>query len=164
MAFKVNILLPHRCIYLALVVPTLSLSPSHSFWTAGSFPFPNNLYLFYYPPSFVFQDTVSLCSPGCSRTYYVDRLAFNLQRSSASASQKLRLMVYVSTLGLLLAIFNAREASSKFKVSQGLHCSSVMQGLCLALEMFPIWSSVLQKTRRLTVTLWVKLLSLVSWE
>ena len=98
---------------------------AHSFWTAGSFPFPNNLYLFYFPPSFVFQDTVSLCSPGCSRTCSVDQAGLRLRdlltaattSSSSSSSfspQVLELKGFITTPGLpstlkLLFVTTVRE-------------------------------------------------------
>ena len=46
---------------------------------------------------FVFQDRVSLCSPGCPGTHSVDQAGFELRNLPASASQVLRLKACATT-------------------------------------------------------------------
>jgi hypothetical protein len=46
---------------------------------------------------FVFQDRVSLCSPGCPRTHFVDQADLELRNLPASASQVLGLKAYTTT-------------------------------------------------------------------
>jgi hypothetical protein len=58
------------------------------------------LFLFVY---FVFPDRVSLCSPGCPGTYFVDQAGLKLRNLPASASQVLGLKVCATTAQLLLA-------------------------------------------------------------
>jgi hypothetical protein len=52
---------------------------------------------------FVFQDRVSLCSPGCPGTHSVDQAGLELRNPPASASQVLGLKVWATTA--LLAFF-----------------------------------------------------------
>jgi hypothetical protein len=47
----------------------------------------------------VFQDRVSLYSPGCPGTYFVDQVGLELRNLPASASQVLRLKAYATTPG-----------------------------------------------------------------
>jgi hypothetical protein len=48
---------------------------------------------------FVFQDRVSLCSPGCPGTHFVDQAGLELRNLPASASQVLGLKAYATTPG-----------------------------------------------------------------
>jgi hypothetical protein len=48
----------------------------------------------------VFQDRVSLCSPGCPGTHSVDQDGLELRNPPASASQVLRLKVCATTARL----------------------------------------------------------------
>jgi hypothetical protein len=48
----------------------------------------------------VFRDRVSLCSPGCPGTHFVDQAGLELRNSSASASQVLGLKACTTTAGL----------------------------------------------------------------
>jgi hypothetical protein len=52
-------------------------------------------------PSLVFQDRVSLYSPGCPGTHFVDQAGLKLRDPPASASQVLGLKVYFTTSKLL---------------------------------------------------------------
>jgi hypothetical protein len=58
---------------------------------------------------FVFRDRVSLCSPGCPRTHFVDQTGLELRNLPASASQVLGLKVCTtmpgSFLNLLIWVF-----------------------------------------------------------
>jgi hypothetical protein len=47
----------------------------------------------------VFQDRVSLCSPGCPGTHFVDQAGFKLRNSPASASRVLGLKACATTPG-----------------------------------------------------------------
>jgi hypothetical protein len=47
----------------------------------------------------VFRDRVSLCSPGCSGTHFVDPAALQLRNPPASASQVLGLKACATTPG-----------------------------------------------------------------
>jgi hypothetical protein len=49
---------------------------------------------------FVFQDSVSLCSPGCPRTHSVDQAGLELRNPPASASQVLELQACATTAWL----------------------------------------------------------------
>jgi hypothetical protein len=51
---------------------------------------------------FVFQDRVSLCSPGCPGTHSVDQVGLELRNVPASASQLLGLKVCATTAWQLL--------------------------------------------------------------
>ena len=51
---------------------------------------------------FVFQDRVSLCSPDCPGTHFVDQAGLELRNPPASASQVLELKAYTTMPGLLL--------------------------------------------------------------
>jgi hypothetical protein len=46
---------------------------------------------------FVFRDRVSLCSPGCLRTHFVDQASLELRNPPASASQMLGLKACTTT-------------------------------------------------------------------
>jgi hypothetical protein len=50
---------------------------------------------------FVFQERVSLYSPGCPGTYFVDQAGLRLRNPPASASQVLGLKAYTTTTWLL---------------------------------------------------------------
>jgi hypothetical protein len=56
---------------------------------------------------FVFQDRVSLCSPGCPGTHSVDQAGLELRNLPASASQGLRLKAFATTARLNQTTFNA---------------------------------------------------------
>jgi hypothetical protein len=49
---------------------------------------------------FVFRDRVSLCSPGCPGTHFVDQAGLKLRNLPASASQVLELKVCATTARL----------------------------------------------------------------
>jgi hypothetical protein len=51
---------------------------------------------------FVFQDRVSLCSPGCPGTHSLDQADLKLRNPPASASQVLGLQACATTAPLLL--------------------------------------------------------------
>jgi hypothetical protein len=51
------------------------------------------------PPSFFFQDRVSLCSPGCPGTHFVDQAGLELRNPPASASRVLGLKACATTPG-----------------------------------------------------------------
>jgi hypothetical protein len=53
---------------------------------------------------FVFQDRVSLCSPGCPGTHFVDQAGLELRNPPASASQVLGLKAVLVFLDLNIAI------------------------------------------------------------
>jgi hypothetical protein len=50
----------------------------------------------------VFQDRVSLCSPGCPGTHSVDQAGLELRNMPASASQVLGLKVFATTAQLFI--------------------------------------------------------------
>jgi hypothetical protein len=50
----------------------------------------------------VFQDRVSLCSPGCPGTHFVDQACLELRNPPASASQVLGLKACTTTPGWML--------------------------------------------------------------
>jgi hypothetical protein len=54
---------------------------------------------------FVFQDRVSLYSPGCPGTHFVDQAGLELRNLPASASQVLGLKACTTTLSLEVGIF-----------------------------------------------------------
>jgi hypothetical protein len=56
------------------------------------------IYLFIYL-SLVFRDRVSLYSPGCPGTHFVDQAGLELRNLPASASQMLGLKAYATTPG-----------------------------------------------------------------
>ena len=49
---------------------------------------------------FVFQDRISLCSPGCPGTHYVDQVGLELRNPPASASRVLGLKECATTAQL----------------------------------------------------------------
>jgi hypothetical protein len=53
----------------------------------------------------VFQDRVSLCTPGCPRTHCVDQAGLELRNPPASASQVLGLQACATTAQLCKLIF-----------------------------------------------------------
>jgi hypothetical protein len=53
----------------------------------------------------VFQDRVSLCSPGCPETHFVDQAGLELRNPPASASQVLGLKACATTAQLLVLFF-----------------------------------------------------------
>jgi hypothetical protein len=52
-----------------------------------------------------FQDRVSLCSPGCPGTHFVDQADLELRNPPASASQVLGLKVCATLIIFVLSIF-----------------------------------------------------------
>jgi hypothetical protein len=58
---------------------------------------------------FLFRDRVSLCSPGCSGTYFVDQAGLELRNLPASASQ---------VLGSMGCATTARRQPQSFKESK----------------------------------------------
>jgi hypothetical protein len=54
---------------------------------------------------FVFRDRVSLCSPGCPGTHFVDQAGLELRNPPASASQVLGLKVCATTSWHQLILF-----------------------------------------------------------
>jgi hypothetical protein len=55
--------------------------------------------LFFFFFFLVFRDRVSLCSPGCPGTYFVDQAGLELRNPPASASQVLGLKACTTTPG-----------------------------------------------------------------
>jgi hypothetical protein len=53
----------------------------------------------------VFQDRISLCSPGCPGTHFVDQAGLELRNLPASASRVLGLKACATTPGIRIAIF-----------------------------------------------------------
>jgi hypothetical protein len=51
-----------------------------------------------------FQDSISLCSPGCPRTHSVDQAGLELRNPPASASQVLKLKACATTARLSLTL------------------------------------------------------------
>jgi hypothetical protein len=58
-------------------------------------------FFFFFLFCFVFRDRVSLCSPGCPGTHFVDQAGLELRNSPASASQVLGLKACTTTTRLL---------------------------------------------------------------
>jgi hypothetical protein len=59
----------------------------------------------------VFQDRVSLCSPGCPRTHSVDQAGLKLRNPPASASRVLGLKAYATTAQLKQRTLRAKGPS-----------------------------------------------------
>jgi hypothetical protein len=59
------------------------------------------------------QDKVSLCSPGCPGTHFVDQAGLELRNLPASASQVLGLKACTTTALLIVAILNHEEKGRK---------------------------------------------------
>ena len=57
----------------------------------------------------VFRDRVSLCSPGCPGTHFVDQAGLELRNPPASASEVLGLKVCATTAQLKLRSFKLRK-------------------------------------------------------
>jgi hypothetical protein len=57
-------------------------------------------FFFFFKDLFVFQDRVSLCSPGCPRTHSVDQAGLKLRNLPASAFQVLGLKACTTTTRL----------------------------------------------------------------
>jgi hypothetical protein len=57
------------------------------------------LFIFYFFIFLVFRDRVSLCSPGCPGTHFVDQSGLELRNPPASASQVLGLKAGATTPG-----------------------------------------------------------------
>jgi hypothetical protein len=55
---------------------------------------------------FVFPDRVSLCSPGCPGTHFVDQVGLELRNPPASASQVLGLKACATTPGHIFFSYN----------------------------------------------------------
>jgi hypothetical protein len=66
-----------------------------------------------------FRDRVSLCSPGCPGTHFVDQAGLELRNLPVSASQVLGLKACASTARLVAHIFNPslQEAGGSGSVS-----------------------------------------------
>jgi hypothetical protein len=62
---------------------------------------PSNFFLFL----LVFRDRVSLCSPGCPGTHFVDQAGLELRNLPASASRVLGLKACATTPGFCLLTF-----------------------------------------------------------
>jgi hypothetical protein len=54
----------------------------------------------------MFRDRVSLCSPGCPGTHFVDQAGLELRNLPASASRVLGLKVCATTPGTVLFCFS----------------------------------------------------------
>jgi hypothetical protein len=66
---------------------------------------------------FFFQDRVSLCSPGCPGTYFVDQAGLKLRNPPASASQVLGLKACATTPSMKSIFFShLYEGSQKIKL------------------------------------------------
>jgi hypothetical protein len=63
---------------------------------------------------FFFQDRVSLCSPGCPGTHFVDQAVLELRNLPASASRVLGLKACATTPGLFRQIFICKCLSGKY--------------------------------------------------
>jgi hypothetical protein len=61
-------------------------------------------YLFRFVWLFFFQDRVSLCTPGCPGTHFVDQAGLKLRNLPASASQVLGLKVCATTPSLFIIL------------------------------------------------------------
>jgi hypothetical protein len=70
------------------------------FCGAGFFCFVLFCFLFFVCFVFVFQDRVSLCSPGCPGTHFVDQAGLELRNPPASASRVLGLKACATTARL----------------------------------------------------------------
>jgi hypothetical protein len=64
--------------------------------------------LFLFVCLFVFRDRVSLCSPGCPGTHYVDQAGLQLRNPPASASQVLGLKACATTARLCVCILSIK--------------------------------------------------------
>jgi hypothetical protein len=64
----------------------------------------------------VFRDRVSLCSPGCPGTHFVDRAGLELKNPPASASRVLGLKACATTPGLSYFYFSKRHLLSSLKI------------------------------------------------
>ena len=62
----------------------------------------------------VFQDRVSLCSPGCPGTHFVDQAGLELRNPSASASQVLGLKALATTPGFLIFVYLVQLQYDRF--------------------------------------------------
>jgi hypothetical protein len=61
---------------------------------------------------FVFRDRVSLCSPSCPGTHFVDQAGFKLRNPPASASQVLGLKACATTVRhILIFIYHTEKQS-----------------------------------------------------
>jgi hypothetical protein len=58
---------------------------------------------------FVFRDRVSLCSPGCPGTHFVDQAGLELRNLPASASRVLGLKVCTTTPGLCISFLRKKK-------------------------------------------------------
>jgi hypothetical protein len=67
---------------------------------------------------FVFQDRVSLCSPGCPGTHFVDHAGLELRNPPASASRVLGLKVCATTPGWTL---DFSQRSKNYTMEHGEH-------------------------------------------
>jgi hypothetical protein len=64
---------------------------------------------------FVFQDRVSLCSPGCPGTHSVDQAVLELRNSPVSASRVLGSKACATMPGQFLAFLTMSDLSSLFR-------------------------------------------------
>jgi hypothetical protein len=62
---------------------------------------------------FVFRDRVSLCSPGCPGTHFVDQAGLELRNPPASASRVLGLKACTTTPGCKLNFFRTTARSGQ---------------------------------------------------
>ena len=62
----------------------------------------------------VFQDRVSLCSPGCPGTHFLDQSGLELRNPSASASQVLGLKALATTPGFLIFVYLVQLQYDRF--------------------------------------------------
>jgi hypothetical protein len=79
-------------------------SSSSSFFLSSSFLFPFSFFFFF----FFFRDRVSLYSPSCPGTYFVDQTSLELKNLPVSTSQVLRLKACVTTAWLEIGDSNRR--------------------------------------------------------
>jgi hypothetical protein len=82
-----------------------SLGGEGSGTASDMFPFLCSLFVCLFDWLFVFQDRVSLCSPGCPGTHSVDQAGLELRNLPASASQVLGLKACTTTARLFCASY-----------------------------------------------------------
>jgi hypothetical protein len=82
---------------------------------------------------FIFQDRVSLCSPGCPGTHFVDQAGLELRNPPASASQVLGLKACATMPGFWCLLFDSTSAPQ----TQGLyHVSPCLPRIFLSVHMY----------------------------
>jgi hypothetical protein len=80
----------------------------------------------------VFRDKVSLCSPGCPETHFVDQAGLELRNPPASASRVLGLKVWATTPGYAqpsYLIFNLRVHKAKKQQCTNLNTDNMAHTL-----------------------------------